>query len=115
MYFQIALGFSRGGSNLIVDVMGQLQGKITLGHIIHIFPLLLVCTSSTKMHDGPIDNPPDSRGLEEGFHLGSPFQIVCPIKDGDVGVDSVELSCRSPVMKTISMDNIINIEVKLGI
>ena len=91
MCSQIGPGISGGGSNLIADIVGQSQSEMSLGHVIQQVPSLLVSTSCSGMSAGPLNNPPEARGLEKCLHLEFPLQIVCPIKDGDVGGNRTEL------------------------
>ena len=40
-----------------------------------------------QCHGGTVNDEPVAHRPEVGPHLGQPFPVVCPIKDGDIGGD----------------------------
>ena len=79
-------GRCAGSSDEIWDVQGTSELDGTIGHRVRQSPFLKLyqvrrCRSGTTNDQPKADRP------EVGAHLSSPFPIVCPIKDGDVGGD----------------------------
>ena len=72
-------GRCAGSSNEISDVQGTSELDGAVGHRVH-----RVHLASSPGSVGAVVVP---LTIEVGTYLSSPFPIVCPIKDGDVGGD----------------------------
>ena len=85
---------SGGCCDEISDVQGTSELDGTVGHRVGQSPFLEL-SQVHWCHSGTTNNQPIANQMEVGTHLSSPFPIVCPIKDGDVGGDrSGCLGCR---------------------
>ena len=73
-------GFHTGICNQVVDIVRKAQLNVAICHAIGQSP------GSESLgvggsHSGPIDYQPEPSAPEICLHLGSPFSVVCPIKD----------------------------------
>ena len=79
-------GRCRRSHNEIVNVQGTSQLNGTIGHRVRQSPFCELC-QVCRRHSGAVNDEPIAHRPEVGPHLGRPFPVVCPIKDGDVGRD----------------------------
>ena len=79
-------GGCTGVTNEISDVQGTSELDGTICHRVRQSPFGELCWVRRR-RSGAINDQPKADRPEVGTHLSSPFPIVCPIKDGDVGGD----------------------------
>ena len=77
-------GFCTGICNQVADIVQKVQLNVAICHTVGQSP------GSESLgvggsHSGPVDYQPEPSAPEICLHLGSPFSIVCPIEDGDMG------------------------------
>ena len=72
--------------NEITNVQGTSQLDGAIGHRVRQSPLCELCRVRW-CRSGTINDEPVAHRMEVGPHLGRPFPVVCPIKDGDIGGD----------------------------
>ena len=75
-----------GSSNEILDVQGTSELDGTIGHRVRQSPFGELCRVRWR-RSGTTNDQPKADRPEVGAHLSSPFPVVHPIKDGDVGGD----------------------------
>ena len=79
-------GCCRHVPNEITDVQGTSQLNGTIGHRVRQSPFDELCWVC-RCRSGTINDEPVAHQPEVGPHLGRPFPIVSPIKDGNIGRD----------------------------
>ena len=79
-------GGCTGVTNEISDVQGTSEFDGTIGHRVRQSPFGELCWVR-RCRSGAANNQPKADRLEVGTHLSSPFPVVSPIKDGNMGGD----------------------------
>ena len=69
---------------LVADHRIQVQSDLPLGHVIRHVPLILGVHICFWPGESPVNYPLKALQPKEGNHLGLPFLIIAPVKNGNV-------------------------------